>query len=80
MKIIGNIFNNETFETFYNQHKILTYTGFKKLHPHDTHSILRIAFKEPAGKNIVKDILTQVIVDAIKKINDIKGCFNSGRK
>jgi DNA-directed RNA polymerase subunit L len=77
---VGNIFNNETFETFYNQHKILTYTGFKKMHPHDTHSVLRIAFKEPAGKNVVKDILTQVIVDAIKKINDIKGCFNGGRK
>ncbi len=73
---VGNILNHELYESFYKKHEILTYVGFKKMHPHDSDSILRVGFKDSSGKSGVKDILTTVIVDAIKKISDIKACFD----
>lgn len=78
---VGTILNNELYETFYKQHKTLSYTGFKKMHPHDTDSLLRIAFSEPtSGKSAVKDLLTTVIVDAVRKIESIIDCFSGRRR
>jgi DNA-directed RNA polymerase subunit L len=78
---VGVILNNELYETFYNQHKTLSYTGFKKMHPHDTDSILRIAFVETtSGKSAVKEILTTVIVDAVRKIESVIECFSGKRR
>lgn len=78
---VGTILNNELYETFYKEHKTLTYTGFKKLHPHDTNSLIRIAFSEPvSGKSAVKEILTTVIVDAVRKIESIIDCFSGRRR
>ena len=73
---VGNILNYELYESFYKKHEILSYVGFKKMHPHDSDSILRVAFKDSSGKSGVKDMLTAVIVDAIKKISDVKACFD----
>ena len=78
---VGIILNNELYETFYREHKTLSYTGFKKMHPHDTDSLLRIAFIEPtSGKSAVKEILTTVIVDAVRKIESIIECFSGKRR
>lgn len=78
---VGTILNNELYETFYKQHKMLSYVGFKKMHPHDEDSLIRVAFVEPtSGKSAVKEILTTVIVDAIRKIESVIECFSGKRK
>ena len=78
---VGVILNNEIYETFYKEHKTLSYTGFKKMHPHDTDSLLRIAFIEPnSGKSAVKEILTAVMVDAVQKIESVIDCFSGRRR
>lgn len=78
---VGTILNNELYETFYSQHKMLSYTGFKKMHPHDDNSIIRVAFVEPtSGKSAVKEMLTSVIVDAIRKIESVIERFSGRRK
>jgi DNA-directed RNA polymerase alpha subunit len=78
---VGVILNNELYETFYKQHKILSYTGFKKMHPHDTDSIIRVAFNsQTSGKSSVKEILTTVIVDAVRTIDSIIDCFSGRRR
>jgi DNA-directed RNA polymerase subunit L len=78
---VGTILNNELYETFYNQHKMLSYVGFKKMHPHDEDSIIRVAFVETtSGKSAVKEILTTVIVDAVRKIESVIECFSGRRK
>ena len=78
---VGTILNNELYETFYKEHKTLSYTGFKKMHPHDTDSLLRIAFSGPtSNKTNVKEILTTVIVDAVRKIESIIDCFSGRRR
>ena len=60
---------------------MLSYTGFKKMHPHDTDSIIRIAFNEQtSGKSSVKELLTAVIVDAVRTIDSIIDCFSGRRR
>lgn len=78
---VGTILNTELYETFYKQHKMLSYVGFKKMHPHDTDSILRLAFVEAtSGKSAVKELLLTVIADAVKKVNGIIDCFSGKRR
>jgi DNA-directed RNA polymerase subunit L len=78
---VGTILNTELYETFYKQHKMLSYVGFKKMHPHDTDSILRLAFVETtSGKSAVKELLLTVIADAVKKVNSIIDCFSGKRR
>jgi DNA-directed RNA polymerase alpha subunit len=78
---VGVILNNELYETFYTEHQTLSYTGFKKMHPHDTDSLLRIAFVEPtSGKSAVKEILTTVIANAVRKIESVIDCFSGKRR
>ena len=78
---VGTILNTELYETFYKQHKMLSYIGIKKLHPHDTDSILRLAFIEAtSGKSAVKEVMLTVIADAVKKVNSIIDCFSGKRR
>ena len=78
---VGTILNNELYEIFYKDHETLSYTGFKKMHPHDTDSLLRIAFSEPtSGKSAVKEMLITVMVDAIRQIEKIIECFSGKRR
>ena len=78
---IGNILNFEIYDLYYKDLKQLSYVGFKKMHPHDTHSTLRIAFIEPtAGKDTVRQILASVFEAAFKEISHVKGLFGGSRK
>jgi DNA-directed RNA polymerase subunit L len=75
---VGNILNSELYQTFYLGHEVLSYIGFKKMHPHDDDSIIRVAFNQPnAGKSNVKEILTTVMVDAIQKITRVRATFHN---
>jgi DNA-directed RNA polymerase alpha subunit len=79
---LGNIINYELYEIFYKNYKILKYVGFKKLHPHDTSSIIRLSFidSENISKSKIKQILIECIEQSNKIINSIKGCFDGSRK
>jgi DNA-directed RNA polymerase subunit L len=78
---IGNILNYELYSIFYTDLKMLDYVGFKKLHPHDSDSIVRIAITDKTkGISTVKTMLKAVIGDCEKKIHGIKGCFDGSRK
>lgn len=57
--------------TNYYEKKILTYCGFKMLHPHDNYSIIRVAYREPVDISTVKGHLKECIshsTDVYKKI------------
>jgi len=58
---IGKVIEYFMLSSFY-ERGILTYCGFKMLHPHDAYSLVRIAYKEP------------IVLDIIK--NDLKTCIN----
>ena len=78
---MGNILNYELYDIYYRDLKKLSYVGFKKMHPHDTYSILRMAFIEPtSGKDTVRQMLATVFEGAFKELSHIKGLFDGGRR
>jgi DNA-directed RNA polymerase subunit L len=60
---IGKIIEYILYETFYKDGTV-TYCGFKKLHPHDTQSMIRIAYKEKTDKYLCKEHLKKACNDA----------------
>jgi len=78
---IGNILNYELYKTFYLDLKTINYVGFKKLHPHDNDSLLRVSLIEASkGVDTIKAMLIGVIESAEKKLKDVKGCFDGTRR
>jgi DNA-directed RNA polymerase subunit L len=73
---IGNILNYELYAIFYTDLKIIDYVGFKKFHPHDTDSILRISLVDKTkGIPAIKTMVISVIDEALKKITNIRKLF-----
>jgi DNA-directed RNA polymerase alpha subunit len=62
---IGKVIEYMLYSKFFEGLKILTFCGFKKMHPHDTDSIVRLAYKESVDLNIIKQNLKQCIDDSI---------------
>ena len=54
---------------------ILTYCGFKKCHPHDSHSIIRVAYKTRTNTSIIKGQLQLCIAESIKVYTTIMQYF-----
>lgn len=66
---IGKILEYILYEKLY-MNETATFTGFKKIHPHDTQIVIRIAYKEKTDKNICKENFKQAC-------NSAKDVFNS---
>ena len=71
---IGKVMEYYLYEKFYNS-GLLTYCGFKKYHPHDTFSIIRVAFNNSVEESSVKGILIECIDEANLTFNKIKKTF-----
>ena len=70
---IGNILNYILYTIFYRDTKFLSYCGFKKMHPHDSYSIIRIAFTNPAeNKTKINDIFKIAIDKSLDVFNKMK--------
>jgi DNA-directed RNA polymerase subunit L len=57
--------------TNYYEKKILTFCGFKMLHPHDSYSLIKVAYAEPVEISTIKGHLKDCIsysIDVFKKI------------
>ena len=77
---IGNILNSELYTIFYKDLKMLDYIGFKKEHPHDSDSILRLSLTDKTkGISTVKTILKSAMDKSIETLKKIKGCFDGSR-
>jgi DNA-directed RNA polymerase subunit L len=77
---IGNMLNYELYSKFYQDFKLLNYVGFKKLHPHDTYSTLRLSLTDSTkGISSVRSILKGSIIETISNISGIMGCFDGRR-
>jgi DNA-directed RNA polymerase alpha subunit/DNA-directed RNA polymerase subunit L len=58
---IGKVLEFMLYSKFYENMKLLTFCGFKKMHPHDSDSIIRIAYAEPVDKSIIKGHLIECL-------------------
>jgi DNA-directed RNA polymerase alpha subunit len=72
---VGKVLEYILYSKFYEKQGALNYCGFKKFHPHDTNSTIRVAFKEKQDKSVVGTFLKEVCIDAQQMFKDIHGMF-----
>jgi len=58
---IGNLLEYMFYTQFYNGNKNINFCGFKKLHPHDNFSIIRVAFKDETDESECNLLLKHAI-------------------
>jgi DNA-directed RNA polymerase alpha subunit len=69
---IGKTIEFMLYTKFFENMKTLSFCGFKKMHPHDADSIIRVAYHEPTDKLVVKQNMKECTLEAIqlfKRIN-----------
>jgi DNA-directed RNA polymerase subunit L len=71
---IGKVIEYFMLSSFYEK-GILTYCGFKMLHPHDAYSLLRLAYKEPIVIDIIKNDLKTCIQYSVETFTKIRKEF-----
>jgi len=71
---IGKVLEYLLYTKFY-ETNTLTYCGFKKYHPHDSYSIIRVGYHEPVEKSTIKGHLKECIMDAIQIFQKMKKDF-----
>ena len=71
---VGKVMEYILYETYYLGDKTLSFCGFKKLHPHNTESMLRIAFNEKVDRTIIREYIKNTAIiasDIYKKISEM---------
>jgi DNA-directed RNA polymerase alpha subunit len=72
---IGKVLEYLLYTKYYHGEKTLTFCGFSKMHPHDTDSIIRVAYKDNVSvANILQNLLV-VVGDAITIYEHIQKMF-----
>jgi DNA-directed RNA polymerase subunit L len=71
---IGKVLEYFLYTKFY-ETKILTYCGFKKMHPHDSESIIRVAYKDAIDISTIKGHLKECIDESIQVFSRVKKEF-----
>lgn len=72
---LGKALEYILYERYYNGDKILTFCGFKKFHPHNDDSTLRIAFANTVDKRTVGQYLKNAAIDAKDVFKKVYGLF-----
>lgn len=72
---VGKVLEYILYTKYYDGEKKLNFCGFKKFHPHDTKSIIRVAFIDKQDKSVVNHYLRDACVDAQQAFKDIHGLF-----
>ena len=72
---VGKILEYVIYTKFYQGDKTLNFCGFKKFHPHDTESVIRVAFTRKSDKTVVNRYLREACVDAQQVCKDIYQLF-----
>ena len=76
---IGNMLQTVMFKELHERTKVLSFCGFKKFHPHDDHSVLRLAFVNDEPRHVINEYivtmtenLTQQFSNVIKEFQSLK--------
>jgi DNA-directed RNA polymerase subunit L len=72
---VGKVLEYLLYEQFYNGEEIFSFCGFKKIHPHDTDSKIRIAYKLPTDKHMLRQHLKTVCVSAMEVFEKVNKMF-----
>jgi len=75
---VGKVIEYLYYAKYYEGEESLTFCGFKKFHPHDTNSIIRVAYKEAiSDKVLIKQNLKSCVNDAVYIFDTIKSSFST---
>jgi DNA-directed RNA polymerase subunit L len=72
---LGKVLEYYIYENFYQGEKTLTYCGFKKFHPHDTYSVIRIAYQDKPSLEQIKENLVAVGKMALETFKKMRNYF-----
>lgn len=72
---VGKVIEYFLYVNHYEGDKMLSYCGFNKEHPHDTHSILRLGFKNQSDTAVVKQFMGEALASAISTYEGINDEF-----
>ena len=68
---LGKVMEYVLYEIYYTQRKLITFCGFTKKHPHDTYSIIKLAFPEAVETGIVRDYMVTSIQESIRMFSSL---------
>jgi DNA-directed RNA polymerase subunit L len=71
----GKILEHVLYERFYMKDKTLSFCGFKKMHPHNTDSVLRVAFNEHVEIDQIRYVLKEACLEAKSVMNTVFKLF-----
>jgi len=64
---LGHVLQNILHQRYYKGQQKLSYLGFKKFHPHDAHSILRLGLKDSeTGTEAVKEYISAACAEGVQ--------------
>jgi DNA-directed RNA polymerase alpha subunit len=72
---IGKVLEYFLYEKYYMKDKIFTFCGFKKFHPHNNESVIRVAYKENSDKHMVAQHLRIACAESIEVFDRIVRLF-----
>ena len=72
---IGKVLEYFLYDSLYEE-GVLTYCGFKKMHPHDDYSIIRVSYREAVEKSTIKGDLKQCIGYSINVYSKLRKDFS----
>jgi len=72
---IGKVLEYMLYKTYFEETKEMTFCGFKKMHPHDNHSIIRVAYMNSVSKSNVKQNLKACIAAVVQVYQRINKSF-----
>lgn len=72
---VGKALEFVLYDKYFVNEKTLTYCGFKKFHPHDTKSVVRLAFANPTDRNEVLNILRISAIECERVFEAINQLF-----
>ncbi len=71
----GKVIEYFLYTMHYQGDKLLSYCGFNKEHPHDTHSVIRLGFKNPTDSGVVGQLVKDAVSRSIEVFAEIKDNF-----
>ena len=72
---IGKVIEYALYFNLFENEKTLSFCGFKKTHPHNTFSIIKVAYFEQITKEVIKQNLIECVNFSISIIDNIKTKF-----
>ena len=72
---MGKVLEYFLYETYFEGEKLMNYCGFKKFHPHDTFSKIRVAYLRPTDKHLLREHLKRSSLLAIEVFDKIEQMF-----